>query len=143
MFLKYSALVGKHFIIRDGQDDSIEMSDTCSSTIASDSQQIFGENEVLHWLSDRRKHIFRKKTLFKRLPVLEWLPKYSTKDVVTDLLAGISVGITVIPQGLAYATLAGLPPQVKQFILSQSFPSVLSLVIVKCSSLDEEFLTPS
>lgn len=46
-----------------------------------------------------------------RIPVLQWLPKYSRKEFVPDLLAGITVGITVIPQGLAYATLAGLPPQ--------------------------------
>lgn len=28
-----------------------------------------------------------------------------------DLIAGITVGLTVLPQGLAYATLAGLEPQ--------------------------------
>uniref|UniRef100_A0A2M4CBI8 Putative secreted protein n=1 Tax=Anopheles marajoara TaxID=58244 RepID=A0A2M4CBI8_9DIPT len=32
--------------------------------------------------------------------------------MVADLIAGITVGLTVLPQGLAYATLAGLEPQV-------------------------------
>jgi len=109
-----SGFVGKDVIMRDDKKCHIEMSDTCSPTFESDSDHS-EENKVLHWFSERRRHIFRKKTLFKRLPVLQWLPKYSTKDVVPDLLAGISVGITVIPQGLAYATLAGLPPQVIHF----------------------------
>ena len=47
-----------------------------------------------------------------RFPVLKGLPKYSLQDFVADLVAGITVGVTVIPQGLAYATVAGLPPQV-------------------------------
>jgi len=48
----------------------------------------------------------------KRLPFLIWMPKYNSEDAVGDLVAGITVGLTVIPQGLAYANLAGLPAQV-------------------------------
>lgn len=33
----------------------------------------------------------------------------------SDLIAGLTVGLTVIPQGLAYAVVAGLPPQVSSF----------------------------
>ncbi|XP_049633143.1 sodium-independent sulfate anion transporter [Suncus etruscus] len=47
----------------------------------------------------------------KRLPVLSWLPQYSLLWLKLDLIAGLSVGLTVIPQGLAYAEVAGLPPQ--------------------------------
>lgn len=49
----------------------------------------------------------------KRLPVLAWLPHYSLLWLKLDLIAGLSVGLTVIPQGLAYAEVAGLPPQVR------------------------------
>lgn len=58
------------------------------------------------------KNIFRKKTLYKRLPILTWLPKYNATDAIGDLIAGITVGLTVIPQGLAYSSVAGLPTQV-------------------------------
>lgn len=32
--------------------------------------------------------------LFKRLPILNWLPKYRIDDAVGDLIAGITVGLT-------------------------------------------------
>ena len=72
-----------------------------------------------------------------RIPILTWLPKYSLEWLVSDMIAGITVGLTVIPQvkspkpaillsgfkvslfkmlnamlqGIAYAIVAGLPPQ--------------------------------
>ena len=46
----------------------------------------------------------------KVIPILEWLPKYNTSLFKGDLVAGITVGIILIPQGIAYALIAGLPP---------------------------------
>lgn len=48
----------------------------------------------------------------KFIPGARWLRGYTTKYAAADLIAGITVGLTVLPQGLAYATLAGLEPQV-------------------------------
>lgn len=48
------------------------------------------------------------------LPILAWLPDYSLQWLKMDLIAGLSVGLTVIPQALAYAEVAGLPPQVRR-----------------------------
>uniref|UniRef100_A0A8D1M8Q5 Sodium-independent sulfate anion transporter n=1 Tax=Sus scrofa TaxID=9823 RepID=A0A8D1M8Q5_PIG len=50
-------------------------------------------------------------TMQKRLPFLAWLPNYTWYALKMDFIAGISVGLTVIPQALAYAEVAGLPPQ--------------------------------
>ncbi len=46
------------------------------------------------------------------LPVLCWLPNYKGGHLAQDLIAGVTVGLMVIPQGIAYGFLAGLPPQV-------------------------------
>ncbi|MCL7752253.1 solute carrier family 26 protein [Polaribacter sp. Z022] len=46
----------------------------------------------------------------KLIPILEWLPNYNTSLFKGDLIAGITVGIILIPQGIAYALIAGLPP---------------------------------
>ena len=46
----------------------------------------------------------------KIIPILEWLPNYKASFFKGDLIAGITVGIILIPQGIAYAIIAGLPP---------------------------------
>uniref|UniRef100_A0A671XRL3 Solute carrier family 26 member 6, like 1 n=1 Tax=Sparus aurata TaxID=8175 RepID=A0A671XRL3_SPAAU len=52
-----------------------------------------------------------KHSVMSSLPVLYWLPKYSVWDYgMPDLISGISVGIMHLPQGMAYALLASLPP---------------------------------
>ncbi|XP_054736007.1 sodium-independent sulfate anion transporter isoform X2 [Anastrepha obliqua] len=48
---------------------------------------------------------------YRLLPGIKWLHGYTAQDAIADLIAGITVGLTVLPQGLAYATLAGLEPQ--------------------------------
>ena len=44
------------------------------------------------------------------MPILEWLPSYDKRHLPGDLSAGLTVGVMLIPQGLAYAMIAGLPP---------------------------------
>ncbi|MFY0991097.1 SulP family inorganic anion transporter [Halomonas sp. C05BenzN] len=46
------------------------------------------------------------------LPILQWLPQYGRATLTSDLLAAVIVTIMLIPQSLAYAMLAGLPPEV-------------------------------
>uniref|UniRef100_A0A8C2ZPB5 Sodium-independent sulfate anion transporter n=1 Tax=Cyclopterus lumpus TaxID=8103 RepID=A0A8C2ZPB5_CYCLU len=50
-------------------------------------------------------------TLKAWLPILSWLPRYKLKWLQLDLLAGLTVGLTTVPQALAYAEVAGLPVQ--------------------------------
>nr|CAD7259328.1 unnamed protein product [Timema shepardi] len=66
---------------------------------------------LVPWLKDKTRRAFTKKLLYKRLPVLSWLPRYSSADALGDVVAGITVGLTVIPQSLAYSNIAGLPAQ--------------------------------
>ncbi|KAF2885202.1 hypothetical protein ILUMI_20958 [Ignelater luminosus] len=66
---------------------------------------------VVPWMKRKANKAFTKKMLYRRIPVLGWLPKYSSSDAVGDLVAGITVGLTVIPQSLAYSSVAGLPTE--------------------------------
>ena len=51
------------------------------------------------------------KSRFTFLPFLRWLPEYQRPGVVrNDLLAGLTGAIVVLPQGIAFALLAGMPP---------------------------------
>ncbi|WP_254769003.1 SulP family inorganic anion transporter [Salinilacihabitans rarus] len=43
--------------------------------------------------------------------MLEWLPRYDASWLRLDVVAGITVAASVIPEGLAYASLANLPPE--------------------------------
>uniref|UniRef100_A0A8C2CUC9 Sodium-independent sulfate anion transporter n=1 Tax=Cyprinus carpio TaxID=7962 RepID=A0A8C2CUC9_CYPCA len=44
-------------------------------------------------------------------PILSWLPRYNLTWLKMDLIAGLTVGLTAVPQALAYAEVAGLPVQ--------------------------------
>ncbi|ODM99088.1 Sodium-independent sulfate anion transporter [Orchesella cincta] len=67
------------------------------------------------------------KTLKKRLPITSWLPAYTRKDGVSDIIAGVTVGLTVVPQSMAYAAIAGLTPE---YGLYSSYLGVLIYVLL-------------
>ena len=45
------------------------------------------------------------------LPIAEWLPRYERAALVPDLLAGLTVWALLVPEAMAYAELAGMPPE--------------------------------
>lgn len=49
--------------------------------------------------------------LRRRLPVLRWAPRYERTTAVADAVAGVTLGLTMVPQSIAYASLANLPVQ--------------------------------
>ncbi|WP_421868440.1 SulP family inorganic anion transporter [Motiliproteus sp.] len=50
--------------------------------------------------------------LKRYLPIFDWLGTYNRQSLTSDLVAALIVTIMLIPQSLAYALLAGLPPEV-------------------------------
>lgn len=48
--------------------------------------------------------------LKKTFKIVDWLPRYSLSKLRGDLSAGLTTGIMFIPQGMAYAVIAGVPP---------------------------------
>ncbi|HYW35000.1 MAG TPA: solute carrier family 26 protein [Balneolaceae bacterium] len=64
------------------------------------------------------------KSLINRyIPITDWLSDYSVDLFKDDLRAGLTVGILLIPQSMAYALLAGLPP------IYGLYTSIIPLVI--------------
>ncbi|KAL1020690.1 hypothetical protein UPYG_G00003400 [Umbra pygmaea] len=68
-------------------------------------------------VGERVKECFRcsgsrlKSMLFRHLPILSWLPRYKVKDsLLYDVISGVSAGTIQVPQGMAFALLAVLPP---------------------------------
>ncbi|XP_050539347.1 sodium-independent sulfate anion transporter-like isoform X2 [Daktulosphaira vitifoliae] len=50
--------------------------------------------------------------ILRHLPILTWLPNYDRQKAFGDAVSGITVGLTMVPQSMAYAMLANLAPQV-------------------------------
>ncbi len=46
----------------------------------------------------------------KFIPSSEWISDYNKTNLKGDISAGLTVGVMLIPQGMAYAMIAGLPP---------------------------------
>lgn len=59
---------------------------------------------------------------YRLFPFLSWITRYNTTWLIGDLVAGITVGAVVVPQGMAYAQLAQLPVE---YGLYSSFMGVL------------------
>lgn len=51
------------------------------------------------------------KYVVDKFPIIGWLPRYDYRWLLNDLIAGLTLGLMLIPQGLSYAKLAGIPVQ--------------------------------
>lgn len=65
----------------------------------------YGKNLVAH-PGEKVKHYL--KSLF---PIASWILHYNGKWLYGDLVAGITVGVVLVPQSMSYAQLAGLPAE--------------------------------
>ena len=66
------------------------------------------DNSALTVASSTAKGVFRPS---RYIPVLDWGRRYTSAKAANDLVAALIVTIMLIPQSLAYALLAGLPPE--------------------------------
>lgn len=65
-----------------------------------------------------------KQFLNKRIPILTWIKDYNMEFGIQDLIAGITLGLTIIPESIACALLAGLPAR---YGLCSAFLGILSV----------------
>ncbi len=62
--------------------------------------------------SQRRNNAGSELSLLNRyLPISLWLPSYNRSWLTTDVIAGLAIWAVTVPQGLAYAGIAGVPAQ--------------------------------
>lgn len=59
----------------------------------------------------------QSKTLARYLPIIGWLPKYDRSWLSVDIIAGLTLWGLVVPEAMAYAGIAGLPPQAGLYTL--------------------------
>ena len=68
-------------------------------------------NRVKGWATEYPPKVLpaSKEYLIAKVPVVQWLPRYSPSWLVQDFVAGLTIGVMLIPQGLAYAQIATIP----------------------------------
>ena len=104
----------------------------------------------------KKKKRCNAQLLRRRFPIVVWLPTYNWNLSVFDLIAGITVGLTIIPQSIAYAGVAGLPLEVHTYyeclliemralIAANSLVDITSMVYIPLSwdCLLTPYLDPS
>lgn len=67
------------------------------------------------------------------LPFLAWPAQWRTHGLRGDLVAGVTVALVLIPQALAYAKLAGLPPHIGLY--AALVPAVVAALFGSCGQL--------
>uniref|UniRef100_A0A336MQJ6 CSON004085 protein n=1 Tax=Culicoides sonorensis TaxID=179676 RepID=A0A336MQJ6_CULSO len=92
-------------------NNSIEMTSNDYNEIPDDDDYRESLPSMQKMLKGGAKTCCSTKMLKRRVPIVEWAPKYKPKYLFEDFVAGLTVGLTAIPQGIAYAVVAGLPPQ--------------------------------
>ncbi|ORY18832.1 sulfate permease [Clohesyomyces aquaticus] len=65
--------------------------------------------------------------VLEKVPIVQWLPKYNPRWVLNDILAGITVGVLLIPQALAYAKIATIPGEFG--LMSSWLPNFLYFIM--------------
>lgn len=65
--------------------------------------------------------------VIEKVPIVEWLPRYNYRWLLNDLIAGLTLGLMLIPQGLSYAKIATIP--VQYGLMSSWLPAIIYAVM--------------
>ncbi|KAF5912242.1 hypothetical protein HPG69_013409, partial [Diceros bicornis minor] len=80
-------------------------------------ERLHKKDKVSDSIGDKLKQAFTctpkkiRNIIYMFFPITKWLPAYKFKEyVLGDLVSGVSTGVLQLPQGLAFAMLAAVPP---------------------------------
>ncbi|KAK5990927.1 Sulfate permease 2 [Cladobotryum mycophilum] len=98
--------------VRDQDDDDpVTRGESITSDRTAESF-VEGPPTTAEWLNEQmptgQETVDYMKSLF---PFMSWLPHYNPLWLAGDVVAGITIGAVLVPQGMAYASLANLEPQ--------------------------------
>lgn len=79
-----------------------------------------------------------RRALLRHVPVFQWLPAYNMVWGIDDFISGITLGLTIIPESIACALLAGLPAR---YGLCSAFIGPLIYLIF--GSIDKVIIGPT
>ncbi|KAI0202349.1 sulfate permease [Astrocystis sublimbata] len=68
-----------------------------------------------------------KQYLLDKVPIVQWLPRYSPSWLASDFVAGLTIGVILIPQGLAYAKIATIP--IEHGLYSSWLPAAIAVFL--------------
>ncbi|KAI1433313.1 sulfate permease [Xylaria sp. CBS 124048] len=68
-----------------------------------------------------------KHYLVDKLPIIQWLPRYSLSWLASDFMAGLTIGVMLIPQGLSYAKIATIP--IEHGLYSSWIPAAIAVIL--------------
>ncbi|KAJ2995055.1 hypothetical protein NUW58_g1382 [Xylaria curta] len=68
-----------------------------------------------------------KQYLLDKLPIIQWLPRYSLSWLASDFVAGLTIGVMLIPQGLSYAKIATIP--IEHGLYSSWLPAAIAVFL--------------
>ena len=72
----------------------------------------------------------QSKSLVSFFPIFGWLPKYERSWLRFDLIAGLTVVALLIPEGMAYAQIAGMPPQTAFYALPFVLVGIVLMLLI-------------
>lgn len=67
-------------------------------------------------MTEQTAPLHRKPRQNRLLPILNWLSTYQRAWLRADVLAGLTVLTQPIPEGIAYAQIAGMPPEMALYV---------------------------
>ena len=117
-----------HFVLKPSHSGSVE--EKASAAAAAEDWSQYGEVDGGYQRPQQRLlnglHMLCTRIPYY-VPILSWLPAYRRDWLMQDVIAGLTVGVMLVPQGLTYAGLASLPPIYGLY--SAFFPLIVYVVM--------------